>query len=374
MELRRSRLAPVLVAALAACGLLAAAPALAATRATVQTLVPNDPAYASFSWPAMNTDLPAAWNVTLGSPSITIAVVDTGVSAVPDLAGALVPGYNFVGNNTDTTDDNGHGTEVASIAAARANNGIGIAGACPRCSIMPVKVLDANASGSPEVVAEGVSWAAAHGAQIINLSVYSTGDSPALDAAIAAAVAQGIVVVVAAGNAGSSDPTLGGYPAASSPDAIRVAGVNEGEALYSWSNRGSWVDIAAPGAAAAATSGGSYSLGVEGTSVAAPLVSGIVGLMLSYKSSLSPAAVKAIIEASGAPVAGLQVASGRSIDAYAALLGAGAPASASVTATAGTTVGVARTASAAKEVAASRLRGPRMNADRGFRSRRSIHG
>ncbi|HWB21800.1 MAG TPA: S8 family serine peptidase [Gaiellaceae bacterium] len=320
---RRSHLALLLVATFAVAGAFVPAPAFAGARGTAQQLVPNDPLYAKFSWPAASINLPQAWHLTLGSPSVTIAVLDTGVSPVPDLAGALVPGYNFVADNTDTTDDNGHGTEVASIAAARTNNGIGIAGVCARCSIMPVKVLDANAVGSPGTVAEGVTWAAAHGAQIINLSLYSTQDNAVLSAAIEAAVTQGVVVVVAAGNSGSSNPALGGFPAATSPDAIRVGGVNSANALYGWSDSGSWVDVAAPGAAAAATTAG-YALGIQGTSVATPIVSGVVGLMLSYKSSLGPAAVKSILESTSTPVIGLQVASAGTVDAYAALVGAGA--------------------------------------------------
>jgi subtilisin family serine protease len=302
--------------------LLAASPALGAGKTSTVSLLPNDALFSEFAWPAKAIDLPHAWALTLGSPKVTIAILDTGVTPVPDLAGALVPGYNFVANDTDTLDDNGHGTEVASIAAARVNNHFGIAGVCGRCSIMPVKVLDANGNGNPETIAEGVNWAAAHGAQIINLSVYSNDDSPVLDAAIAAATAQGVTVVIAAGNSGSSNPAQGGYPAASSPDAITVAGTTAASSLFGWSNRGSSVDVAAPGAASAAMTNRTFFLGLQGTSVASPIVAGIAGLMLSENGTLAPAAVKSLIESTGTPLAGLDVASGRQVDAYRALLGA----------------------------------------------------
>jgi len=309
---------------ISACGFacaLAVSPASAARQAVIASLSPNDAFYSELAWPATSIQLPQAWALTTGSPSVTIAILDTGVTPVPDLRGALVPGYNFVADNTDTLDDNGHGTEVASIAAARIDNHIGIAGVCGRCSIMPVKVLDANGNGSPETIAEGVTWAAAHGANIINLSVYSNEDSPVLDAAIAAATAQGVTVVIAAGNSGSSNPAAGGYPAAASPSAIRVAGLNAHNNLFGWSNRGSSVDIAAPGAASAAMDQGTFFLGLQGTSVAAPVVAGVAGLMLSENSSLTPADVKSLIDSTGTPLPGLDVSSGRRINAYAALLG-----------------------------------------------------
>lgn len=286
-------------------------------------LTPNDTFFSNLSWPATSINLPSAWDATLGDPSITIAIVDTGVNAVPDLAGALVPGYDFVHGNASSADDNGHGTEVASVAAARTSNGVGIAGVCGRCSIMPVKVMDASGSGSSSTVAQGIAWAAAHGAKVINLSATTPADDPVLDAAIASATAGGAVVVLAAGNNGSTDPASGGYPAASSPEAIRVAGVDENGGLFSWSNHGSWVDVAAPGSGEAATAGGQYFLGVQGTSIAAPFVSGIAGLLLSRNSGLAPAAVKSLIVSNGQQIAGLDVSSGRRVDAYASLVADG---------------------------------------------------
>jgi thermitase len=286
-------------------------------------MTPNDAFFADWSWPAQTTGLQQAWDATLGDPSVTIAVLDTGVSPVPDLEGALLPGVDLVNGDDDARDDNGHGTQVASVAAARVNNGVGIAGVCGRCSILPVKVLDANGSGSVATVAQGIGWAVDHGARIVNLSAAGPSDDPALDAAIDDAVARGVVVVIAAGNAGSTDPAAGGYPAAAASSAIRVAGVDRGGALYSWSNHGPWVDVAAPGAVATAGRDGSFLLGAQGTSLAAPMVAGVAGLLLSYQPTLSPVAVKSLLTTNGVVAPGLDVTSGRIVNAASALAALG---------------------------------------------------
>ena len=298
-------------------------------------LVPGDPSFAGWSWPALTSKLDAAWNVTLGSSTVTIAVVDTGVTPLGDLAGALVPGVDLVDGSGSTADTNGHGTAVASVIAARTDNGIGIAGVCGRCTIMPVRVFDASGSASTAAVAAGITWAVDHGADVVNLSLSGSQDSPVLDNAIAYATGHDVTVVIAAGNGGSSDAGHDGYPAAASPTAVRVAAVDQNGALFAWSNRGAWVDIAAPGSVAALLANGTVSLGVQGTSMAAPYVSGTVGLMLSDNARLSPADVKRILLATGSSTAGLDVSSGRRLDAYAALVGAGYTASTTFAATGG---------------------------------------
>jgi thermitase len=285
-------------------------------------LVPTDPFFAQWSWPAAVSGLEQAWDVSLGSPSVTIAIVDTGVAPLPDLAPALVPGVDLVEAGNGASDPNGHGTQVASIAAARTNNGVGIAGVCGNCSIMPVRVLDATGSGLMSTVAAGVSWAVEHGANVVNLSLAGSVDSPVLDAAIAEATARGVTVVIAAGNGGSADPAQSGYPAAASPSAIRVAGADENGALFPWSNHGGWVDLAAPGNAETLLTNGFVGLGVQGTSVATPFVAGAAGLLLSRNPGLAPAAVKQDLLTGGRPGA-VDVASGKLLDAYGALQAAG---------------------------------------------------
>jgi len=140
-----------------------------------------------------------------------IAVVDTGVDLThPDLAGQLVTGTDLVEPGTDPLDENGHGTHVAGIAVAATNNGIGIAGASPAAKVMPIRVLDGQGAGDPTTIAEGIDWAVANGARVINLSLGGTGLSARLlkggqiNGAIRRAYAAGAVVVAAAGNDGAA--------------------------------------------------------------------------------------------------------------------------------------------------------------------------
>jgi thermitase len=302
-------------------------------------LAPNDtyyngsvnPCTASLGcWPYQNADLPAAWDVTTGSSTVTVAVIDTGVaSSHPDLSGAVLTGYNFVAGNTNTEDDQGHGTEVAGVIAARFNNGAGVPGVCGQCKILPVKVLDSTGHGSTSNIAQGITWAADHGARVINLSLASTTADTAMKDAINYAVSHGVLVVAAAGNAGSTDPaacnggSCGGYPAAFtsqiSTGLLAVGATDYFNALYSFSNHGSWVSVAAPGCAISSTMDGSYaSSGVCGTSIASPFVAGVAALAFSYAPTLTVAQAQSAITSSVSHPSGLDVAYGQ-VDAYAML-------------------------------------------------------
>ncbi|MEP7247949.1 MAG: S8 family serine peptidase, partial [Gammaproteobacteria bacterium] len=151
--------------------------------------VPTDPMYATYQWSMPAIGMPAAWDITTGSASVIVAVIDTGVdSAHPDLAGKITSGanagYNFVSNTTNTADDQSHGTFVASIVAANTNNGQGGAGVCWSCKIMPVKVLDSSGSGSSFNVAQGIDWAVSHGAKVINLSLGSGSSDASLQTSV----------------------------------------------------------------------------------------------------------------------------------------------------------------------------------------------
>ena len=237
---------------------------------------PNDPDWPD-QWGLRRAGFPSAWNVTHGSPSVVVAVLDTGVDAVhPELRDALVPGRDIVNGDSNPNDDNGHGTAVAGVVAARANNGIGLAGACWTCSVMPVKVLGADGMGTTADVAAGIVWAANHGARVINLSLGAPGTTEALSDAVSYALSKDVVVVASAGNSSSDTPF---YPAAAG-NVIGVAATNEADRLYSWSNRGQWVEVAAPGCSAAPWPENGY-VGFCGTSAAAPLVAGLAGLIRS---------------------------------------------------------------------------------------------
>jgi len=252
--------------------------------------IPNDPSWSS-QWGSQSSRLPVAWDTTTGSSATVIAVIDTGVNSSPDVAGRILAGYDFVNNDSDPADDHGHGSSVATVAAARGNDSAGIAGGCWSCSILPVKVLDAAGSGFLSDVAEGIVWASDHGADVINLSLGGTTNLSLLDQAVDYAVVHGVVVLGAAGNNGSSNPS---YPGAS-VNAIAVAGSTSANDLYSWSQRGSaWVDIAAPGCNTA-TAGGNAST-FCGTSSATPFAAGIAGLLRSARPDLGVTAIRAALE------------------------------------------------------------------------------
>ena len=132
---------------------------------------PNDPSWGK-QWGPRRVRAPQAWSMSTGSRETIIAIVDTGVDETqPDLRGRVMRGWDFHNNDARPRDDNGHGTAVAGVAAAAGNDRVGIAGMCWRCRIMPVKVLNANGSGSHSNIAAGIIWAADHGADVINLSL-----------------------------------------------------------------------------------------------------------------------------------------------------------------------------------------------------------
>jgi subtilisin family serine protease len=244
--------------------------------------------------------------------------------------GAFAPGYDFVNGDNRPADDNGHGTAVAGIIAAQGGNGKGTAGVCWRCAIMPVKVLDANASGSWGDVASGVIWATNHGAKVINMSFGLPSGSRSVAAAVSYAESHSVVVVASSGNENSSAPD---YPAAY-PGVISVGAVDETGTRYStsngnlyagkWgSNYGSWVSVDAPGCvnttwpSSSAHPSGAYTY-FCGTSAAAPFVAGLAGLARSYVPMASAGEVVNAIESSAHQTADRNSAHGL-IDAPATL-------------------------------------------------------
>ena len=261
---------------------------------------PNDPLWPD-QWGPARVGAPAVWDSVQGSSQAVIAVLDTGVDAAhPDLRGAIAPGYDFIGDDADPADDHGHGTAVAGVAAARADNTQGMAGICWGCTIMPVKVLDSTGSGSSATVAAGIVWAVDHGARIINLSLGAPNTTLTLTAAIDYAASKGAVVIAAAGNDSSATLT---YPAAH-PAVIGVAGTKADDSPYVWTNSGDWVQVAAPGCNLAPTRGGDY-VNFCGTSSAAPIVAGLAGLALSYKPGVIKPELEQAITGSGGSLPGV---------------------------------------------------------------------
>jgi serine protease len=203
---------------------------------------PNDPCF-KYQWHLRQIGLPDAWKLGTGK-GVVVAVIDTGVTKVADLAQTkFVPGYNFVANNANAADDHGHGTHVAGTIAQSTNNRRGVAGVAPDVSIMPIKVLSAQGSGSIGGIAQGIRWAADHGANVINMSLGGRMAMGTLAKAVKYAHDKGVVVVAAAGNDGSGRVS---YPARY-PGVIAVAATQFDEATTFYSNWGPEVDIAAPG-------------------------------------------------------------------------------------------------------------------------------
>ena len=252
--------------------------------------VPNDPdaglrsrQYAAWR----NVHAYVAWDVTRGSTSTIIAIVDTGVRTNhPDLAGKLVAGYDFVDNDNNADDGHGHGTHVAGTAAARTNNRVGGAGMCPNCRLLPVRVLGNNGRGTTANIAKGINYAANRGARVINLSLGGTSGSSTLQNAVNYAWNKGAFLACAAGNNNSSSPI---YPAVYG-NCFAVASTTSADTRSSFSNFGNWVEVAAPGSGIYSTvPTGTCALcapsgyrTLNGTSMAAPHVAGLAGLLRTY--------------------------------------------------------------------------------------------
>jgi len=268
--------------------------------------VPNDPLYTDGSQTYLTTvRLPEAWDLIRDASSQVIAVVDTGVDHLhPDLAGRTVPGYNVVNPAEPPTDYvptnppsfAGHGTMVAGVAAANTGNATGIAGAAWSGNIMPIKVFRPNGIALDSDIATGIAWAADHGARIINLSLGGPGDSPVLHEAIQYATNSGALVVAAGGNSADATPQ---YPAAF-PEVLAVSATDHAGVLTSFSTRGDWIDIAAPGYKIISTIPSAdrrLYLTADGSSFSAPLVSGVAALVRAKFPELTPAQVHAHMRA-----------------------------------------------------------------------------
>jgi len=269
----------------------------------------------------------AAWDITVGSPSVRVAVVDTGLD-VGDPAN-LFPDYtgnedivscqtpivrSFVSGETGN-DDNGHGTHVSGTIGACSNNATGVAGANWAVQLMGVKVLDYSGSGSLSAVASGIRWSADNGAKVINLSLGTSSPFKTLERAVNYAWNKGAVLACAAGNDGTGART---YPAAYT-NCIAVAATDENDVKADFSNYGaSWVDVAAPGVNILSTMqdqwdwcflcyGYGYLEGYDalsGTSMATPHVAGLAALVWARGECTTNTCVRAKIESTADPIAG----------------------------------------------------------------------
>ncbi len=276
---------------------------------------PSDPLWTSQTGP-QDIAAPRAWDVAQGSPATVVAVLDTGVDAShPDLAGSTIPGHDFMNGDADPSDDNGHGTAVAGVIAARTNNGAGLAGVCWHCTILPVKVIDVLGNGTTATLATGITWAAGQGADVINMSLAGPASTQALADAVSYAAAKGIVLVASAGNDATTQKM---YPAAL-PSVVSVAATTPAHTLYPFSNRGEdWVGLAAPGCNTSSFLLGTY-VSFCGTSSSAPLVSGVAALALSLRPDAGRSAVVQALEQAASPIAEAGVRYGE-VNAYGTLV------------------------------------------------------
>ena len=303
---------------------------------TLATTLPDDPRYTSGEMWGLNGPYgiraPEAWAVTQGSPSVVVAVLDTGITVHPDLAGQTVAGYDMIVDTAVANDGDGrdadpadpgdwestytsswHGTHVAGTIAAVVNNAEGVVGVAPNVKVQAVRVLGTGGGYTSDIVA-GITWASGGAisgvptnptpARVISMSLGGASACSIAEAtAISAAIARGTVVVVAAGN---SNANTSGFTPASCSGVIAVAAVGSDGKRASFSNYGAIVDIAAPGVGIWSTlnsgsttpSTPSYA-SYSGTSMATPHVSGVVALMISQNPSLSPAQVETRIKTSG---------------------------------------------------------------------------
>ena len=282
--------------------------------------VPNDPLWLSDpyteqgQWGWRKASIDRAWDIARGSPNVVVAVIDTGVDRDhPDLAGVLVPGATFTsvlssGCTGGDDDDNSHGTHIAGVIGALANNAVGISGVASGVRIMPIKALDCVGTGAISDIAEGIVWATDHGARIVNVSLGTTADSTTLRNAVRYALDRNVLVVAAVGNCGGGggrciSPNVPEYPAAL-PGVLGVGATASDDTIASFSTRGPQVAITAPGLRMVSTTprGNTFLSGrgvtsgyapLSGTSQASAFVAGVAALVWSAEPALTAAQVYA---------------------------------------------------------------------------------
>ncbi|MBD3318449.1 S8 family serine peptidase [Candidatus Woesearchaeota archaeon] len=292
---------------------------------------PSDPQYKD-QYHLNTVNARQAWDLEAGNSDVVIAIIDTGVDwDHPDLAGNIwnntdeildgtdsdnngfvddIRGYDFVSDvpncvdadcdneDNDPMDFQGHGTHVAGIAGAVTNNSIGVAGMCRQCSVMPVRAGYKHVSGSGMLtsadVVQAINYAVDNGADIISMSFSATVSVESIKSALENAYDNDVVLIAAAGNSGSSSKE---YPAGEET-VLAIASTTSSDQRSGFSNYGAWIDLAAPGSAILSTTyNDSYGV-ISGTSMSAPLVAGIAGLILSKDSTLSNADVYSILRSS----------------------------------------------------------------------------
>ena len=246
-------------------------------------------------WGIARVKAPEVWAIPNTGTGIKLAIVDTGVDYYhPDLAPNYRGGYDYVNNDSDPKDDNGHGTHVAGTALA-ASDGLNVVGVAPNAALYSVKVLDSAGSGYYSWIIAGIDWSVTNGMKIVSMSLGGSAGSSSLEAACNNAVAAGVIVVAAAGNSGNPDGTgdnvlfPGRYESV-----ICVAATDSNNNRASFSSTGPAVDISAPGVSVLSDAMGGGTSTKSGTSMATPHIAGIVGLIVA-SGVTAPADVKNLL-------------------------------------------------------------------------------
>jgi hypothetical protein len=246
-------------------------------------------------WGLTAIGAPSVWSVTRGA-GITVAVIDSGSGPHPDLDANLDAGRTMFGSIDSVgvldIDNAGHGSHVAGIIAAVANNAIGGSGVAPQSRILPIRVLDAQGSGDSKDVSKAVRFAVDSGTKVINLSLGGATESTSLTAAIQYAVDRNVLVVAAAGNGAADSPPK--WPAASDL-ALAVTAVDRNNSVTSFDQRGDYIDLAAPGASILSTASNDYKI-QSGTSMAAAFVTGAAALLFAAQPSITAAQVRDVLQ------------------------------------------------------------------------------
>jgi minor extracellular protease Epr len=245
-------------------------------------------------WGIAKVEAPKAWTQGYTGAGVKVGIIDTGIALHDDLI--IAGGANFVDSANSYYDDNGHGTHVAGTVAAL-DNGIGVIGVAPQVQLYAIKVLNSEGSGYLSDIIEGIDFAISAQLDIINMSLGTSTDSPALHTAVDAAYSSGILVVASAGNSGKRVITLDnvGYPA-KYDSTIAVAATDVNNARASFSSTGPAVEVAAPGVYVRSTYLNNQYATMSGTSMAAPHVSGHLALLVQAFPNKTPLEIRALLQ------------------------------------------------------------------------------
>ena len=261
-------------------------------------LAADDAATERVDWSVTYLNAPEAWKKTKGKGT-KVAVLDTGIDGEhQDLKAAIVGVKDFTGSRSGTADVQGHGSHVAGSIGAR-ENGWGLVGCAPECSLLVGKVLGDSGSGSVDGIAKGIDWSVEQGADVISMSLGGPGRDSWIPPALRRAEAAGVIVIAAAGNEGPREGTVG-YPGGYA-ECIAVGAVDRASAVAGFSSRGPAVYVAGPGVNVLSTYPGNRTATMSGTSMATPNIAGIAALWVAAHPEIAkkdrPAAFRKALQA-----------------------------------------------------------------------------